>query len=123
MNNSTAYAIPGVEKKISTYRLSTLTEISETVCDKYNVTMAQLVVRTRKRKVVLPRQIGMALSKVKTKHTLDSIGFYWGGFDHATVLHSVKTVKNLLDTDRVFREETDGLFVGVNWPHFKNQLK
>lgn len=57
------------------------------------------VLFSRKQEVVMPRQVSMALSKKYTIHSLATIGEMHGGRDHATVLHSVKTVKNGLDTN------------------------
>ncbi|MFH2032063.1 MAG: helix-turn-helix domain-containing protein [Bacteroidota bacterium] len=65
--------------------------------------------KTRKREVVLPRQITHYFCKKLTKHTLDSIGNKVGGKDHATVLYSVNTVSNLIDTDKKFKKNIDCL--------------
>jgi hypothetical protein len=51
----------------------------------------------RKREYVTMRQISMTLSKDFTKLSLASIGTKHGHRDHATTLHAVRTVKNLLD--------------------------
>lgn len=52
----------------------------------------------KKEEIVMPRQVSMMLSKKYTKHSLAIIGEMHGGRDHATVLHAVKTVNNMLDT-------------------------
>lgn len=53
----------------------------------------------RKREFVSARQISMTLSmSCGKKMSLAIIGSHHGGRDHATVLHAIKTINNLLDT-------------------------
>jgi chromosomal replication initiator protein len=61
--------------------------------------------KTRKRDVVEARQVAMYLAKRNTKESLSAIGRNIGGKDHATVVHACKTVDNLLETNRDFREK------------------
>lgn len=68
-----------------------------------NVDIKFISKRTRKREVVLKRQQFHALMKHNSKLNLVKIGKISGGFDHATVLHSEKTINNLLDTDTSFK--------------------
>ncbi len=58
----------------------------------------------RKQEVVLPRQIAHYFSKNFTKHPLWKIGKFFGNKDHATVIHSSKTIQNYIDTDKTIRE-------------------
>ena len=44
------------------------------------------------------------LAKIFTKNSLKTIGEHFGGRDHTTVIHSCQTVKDLMDTDNLFRE-------------------
>lgn len=53
---------------------------------------------TRRRDLVIARQISMLLSKENTRQSLSYIGYHIGRKDHATVLHAIKTVKNLIET-------------------------
>ena len=64
--------------------------------------------KTRKREIVQARQITMYLAKAFTKNSLKTIGEHFGGRDHTTVIHSCQTVKDLMDTDTVFRENVTG---------------
>jgi chromosomal replication initiator protein len=78
--------------------------ISKVVCDYFNMPVESLQVKTRKREIVQARQIAMFFSKSLTKYSLASIGAQIGNKDHATVLHACKTVTNLKDTDKNFRQ-------------------
>ena len=52
----------------------------------------------------------MYFSKKMTKASLATIGLHCGNKDHATVLHACRTVNNLIETDKQFRnyvEEID----------------
>jgi len=53
--------------------------------------------------VVQARQLAMFFSKKHTKSSLAHIGKQCGNKDHATVLHAVKTINNLAETDKKFR--------------------
>ncbi len=78
--------------------------ISKVVCDYFNMPVDALQTKTRKREIVQARQIAMYFSKSLTKYSLASIGAQIGSKDHATVLHACKTVNNLKDTDKNFRQ-------------------
>jgi hypothetical protein len=60
---------------------------------------------TRKREIVECRQLCMYFAKKLTKKSLRTIGWYFGRKDHATVLHAVKTIDNLIETDREFYDK------------------
>ncbi|MEL6413198.1 MAG: helix-turn-helix domain-containing protein, partial [Bacteroidota bacterium] len=65
--------------------------------------------KSRKREVVLARQTAMYLSKKYTNHSLKSIGDYFGGRDHSTVIHALQTINDLLDTNPPFRRSLEDL--------------
>lgn len=83
--------------------------IQRIVCDYFNLTPEALQTKTRKREIVQARQIAMFFSKSLTKSSLATIGSKIGGKDHATVLHACKTVNNLLDTDKQFKNQLEEL--------------
>jgi chromosomal replication initiator protein len=83
--------------------------IQKIVCDYFEITPDQLHSKTRKREIVQARQIAMFFSKSLTKSSLASIGSQIGGKDHATVLHACKTVNNLIDTDKRFKQTVDNI--------------
>jgi chromosomal replication initiator protein len=82
----------------------TIDSIQKMVCDYFDVSYDKLLAKTRKREIVQARQITMYLAKAFTKNSLKTIGEHFGGRDHTTVIHSCQTVKDLMDTDSVFRE-------------------
>ncbi len=82
----------------------TIGTIQKMVCDYFDVPYDKLLQKTRKREVVQARQITMYLAKAFTKNSLKTIGEHFGGRDHTTVIHSCQTVKDLMDTDTLFKE-------------------
>lgn len=115
-------SIPGTlfvpkEKKIIADR----DEIFHTVCAVFAQQPAAVLEsgKCRKRDYVIVKQVTMTLFRLKTNLSLSAIGNYFQK-DHATALHSLKTVRNLRETDKEFRKQTDILFAGVQWPYVKN---
>lgn len=90
------YALPGIVR-----RQPKPEEIDRAVAREYGLAVADLSIKSRKREIVEPRQVGMYLNKKYTPLSLGNIGARYRK-DHATVLHAYKTVKNLKDTDRYF---------------------
>ncbi len=82
----------------------TIDAIQKMVCEFFAVPYDKLLQKTRKREIVQARQITMYLAKAFTKNSLKTIGEHFGGRDHTTVIHSCQTVKDLMDTDSLFRE-------------------
>ncbi len=82
----------------------TIDTIQKMVCEYFDVPYDKLLQKTRKREIVQARQITMYLAKSFTKNSLKTIGEHFGGRDHTTVIHSCQTVKDLMDTDSLFKE-------------------
>lgn len=85
----------------------TITYIINAVCEEMGTSQADFFTKSRKRNIVQARQLSMYFSKKYTKAPLITIGEQCGGKDHATVIHALKTVANLLDTDKQFRAIAD----------------
>ncbi len=83
--------------------------IQKVVADYFGLTIAAIQSKTRKREIVQARQLAMYFSKKFTKSSLTTIGHQLGKKDHATVLHACRTVNNLLDTDKEFRNSVQEL--------------
>jgi chromosomal replication initiator protein len=78
--------------------------IQKVVSDYFQLDTETLKSKTRKRHIVQARQLAMYFSKKFTKASLANIGSQIGDRDHATVLHAVKTVDNLVATDKQFKK-------------------
>ncbi len=78
--------------------------IQEMVAEHYELKVENLKGKTRKRSIVIARQLCMYLAKNMTNKSLKVIGDNFGGRDHSTVIYSCKAVSDLLDTDMVFKD-------------------
>ena len=67
--------------------------------------MKDLESADRSRKFARPRQIAMYLCKSLTRKSLPDIGAAFGGKNHATVIHAVKTVEKLIINDADFANQ------------------
>jgi chromosomal replication initiator protein len=77
--------------------------IQSLVCEYFEVPIEMLKSQTRKREIVQARQISMYLAKAHTKSSLKTIGSFFGGRDHSTVIYACQTVEDLIDTDKKFK--------------------
>lgn len=77
--------------------------IQKLVCEYFEVPVEMVKSKTRKREIVQARQISMYLAKSHTKTSLKSIGQFFGGRDHSTVIYACQTVEDLIDTDKKFK--------------------
>lgn len=83
--------------------------IQKTVAEYFHLKTEDLKDKTRKKEVVIARQLAMYFAKEYTNHSLKSIGYHFGGRDHSTVIHAVQTVNDMYDVDNRFRSSVDEL--------------
>lgn len=87
----------------------TLDFIQKIVAEHFDVSVDMLKEKTRKRIFVIARQISMYLAKELTNNSLKTIGDFFGGRDHSTVIHSCRTVQDLLETDPEIKDSVNEL--------------
>jgi chromosomal replication initiator protein len=78
--------------------------IIEVVTNYYTVKLTDLQSKRRHRSVAIPRQVCMFLCRRHTRYSLEEIGGYFGGRDHTTVMHAVKTIESRSETDPEFAQ-------------------
>ncbi|HSP86922.1 MAG TPA: chromosomal replication initiator protein DnaA [Ignavibacteriaceae bacterium] len=90
-----------IVKEIATDRKVNVTveNITKIVCTYLNVAENKIRDKTRKKEIVLARQLAMYFSKELTKSSLKSIGLQFGGRDHSTVIHSCNSVEESIVSD------------------------
>lgn len=88
-------------------------DILQVVMERFNLRLSDLQGKRRHRSIASARQICMYLTRQLTSHSLGEIGGYFGGRDHTTVLHAVRTIQDQrqIDTelDIALRQMTDQL--------------
>lgn len=77
------------EKKVK------IDNIQKVVADFYRIRVKDLTSNQRSRNIARPRQIAMSLARELTSHSLPEIGNFFGGRDHTTVMHAVKAITKL----------------------------
>lgn len=87
----------------------TLESIIDIVVDHYNVRLSDLQSKKRHKSVTEPRQVCMWLARKRTRFSLEEIGGYFGGRDHTTVMHSIKTVDTRVNEDDRFADQINHL--------------
>ncbi|AUO54922.1 chromosomal replication initiator protein DnaA [Ehrlichia canis] len=83
----------------------TLECIQKKVAEFFNIKMTDMYSTRRLRTLARPRQVAMYLSKKLTQKSLPEIGKSFGGRDHATVIHAVKQIEKLIETDDKLRDD------------------
>ncbi len=83
--------------------------IQKTVSEYFKIGFDDLKAKTRKKEIVIARQISMYFSKEYTNHSLKSIGYHFGGRDHSTVIHAVQCVNDMMDVDTHFKNSIENL--------------
>ncbi len=71
----------------------------------FEVPFEKVSKRSRQQEVVRVRQTCMALARRLTTASLKAVGAHFGGYDHTTVMHALKAIENLLDTDPAFQAQ------------------
>lgn len=79
--------------------------IQKSVCEYFNISVEDMKSKSRKKELVIPRQVGIYIAKNYTTLSLKTIGLYYGGRDHSTVIHSVESVEDMMVTDKKFRAQ------------------
>jgi len=80
-------------------RQITVENIQKTVADYFKLKVSDFFSKKRTRQIVRPRQVAMWLAKNLTSQSYPSIGDAFGGRDHTTVLHAVRTIEALRAKD------------------------
>lgn len=78
---------------IGSVRNVSLESIQKTVADYYKIKVAEFFSKKRTRAIARPRQVAMWLCREITSHSYPEIGDAFGGRDHTTVIHAVKTIE------------------------------
>ena len=86
-----------------------LDKIVEEVSNIYNISQEDIYGKSRKAEIVQARQLSIYLAQLHTQLSVSKIGLLIGNKNHATVLHSIKAIKNRLKTDKALKEQIDEL--------------
>ena len=88
-------------------RRISIDDIQKQVAAHFNIRLADMHSARRARSIARPRQVAMYLAKQLTSRSLPEIGRKFGGRDHTTVMHAVRKVEELRDSDASFAEDLE----------------
>jgi chromosomal replication initiation ATPase DnaA len=79
--------------------------IQQQVADYYGVTTKELLGRSRRTEVVIPRHTSIVLCETLLPHSMQFIAKNHGGRDHATGINAKKVVNDMQFTNHVYRSQ------------------
>jgi len=94
-----------VEELIADYSTATaprsvsVRDIAEYVAEQMECSIEDMLGPKRNQEIVWPRQVAIYLCRELTSNSLASIGEFFGGRDHSTILHGYNKVSELLEAD------------------------
>lgn len=80
-------------------------KITEVVADFYDISINELINRSRKKEVVKPRQVAMYLIREELKSSYPFIGAKLGGRDHTTAIYACEKIGKELENDDNLEQE------------------
>jgi len=90
-------------------RRITIDEIQRKSAEYFNIRLADMLSARRARAVARPRQVAMYLAKQLTSRSLPEIGRKFGGRDHTTVIHAVRRIEQLRESDSTLNGDVENL--------------
>lgn len=77
----------------------TIENIQRNVAEAFDIRMTDMTSKRRPNNIALPRMVAMYLSRKLTQKSLQEIGEAFGGRDHGTVIHAVRTIEERIGKD------------------------
>ncbi len=87
----------------------TIPDIMSKISEKFDLTVEDLISKSRHSKFVQPRFIAMYLSRKLTDLTTIEIGKEFGNRDHSTVLNAMNNVEKMMSDNEEFRESVEDI--------------
>jgi len=91
----------------------TPTQILETTASTFGFSVEDLCGPSRRRPLVIARQIGMYLFRDLTDYSFPAIAREFGGRDHTTVMHAVEKISSLMRERRQIFDQVNDLIVRI----------
>ena len=103
-------ALQGVQSRVNDKKIKRLTvqDIQSAVADKYNIKLNDLKGKSRKKDIVMPRQIAMYLCRELLSISLVSIANEFNR-DHTTIMHGYDKVELEMQESEILRQEIEDL--------------
>jgi len=112
--------IPVKEKDTNTYvkdNIPCAMRVIRVICNYFDVTVDELRGRSRKEEFAWPRHICFYLLCSHNAVKQARAGRFFGGRDHATANHSIKTVRNEYETNKAFKQTLIAIKSKIGYKH------
>ncbi len=96
---------------IETPRFITVETIQQVVADHFRLHLSELSEKKRTKRVAVPRQIAIYLTKEMAGLSLKKIGECFGGRDHSTVIHAIEKIQREREKDPELDKEIEALIL------------
>lgn len=96
---------------IETPRFITVETIQQVVADHFRLHLSELSEKKRTKRVAVPRQIAIYLTKEMAGLSLKKIGECFGGRDHSTVIHACEKIQREREKDPELNNEIEALIL------------
>lgn len=80
-------------------------DIMDAVSKHYNVSEKALIAQNRSKDISMARHVAVYLCKKMTDRSLTEIGFRMGRRTHATMLHSIAYIRDMMEEDAILRQQ------------------
>lgn len=80
-------------------------DVMDAVSKHYNVSEKAIIAQNRSRDISMARHVAVYLCKQMTDRSLTEIGYRMGRRTHATMLHSIAFVRDMMEHDAVLRQQ------------------
>ena len=104
-----AHQVRDLLSKRDSIILPKLRDIATLTARQFGLRLRDLRGKSRRRAVVVARDVAVYLCRQLTRDSLTRIGEYFGGRDHTTVLHACRKAEELLRADPATRHAIDQL--------------
>ncbi|MDO5564734.1 MAG: chromosomal replication initiator protein DnaA [Eubacteriales bacterium] len=99
------------EEDLNSNKMQKITQI---VADHFHLLFKDIISEKKGRNYSRPRQIAIYLINEKTEETLVSIGNFFGGRDHSTIIHSIRTINEQLKVDKELKNIVENIKKKIN---------
>jgi len=87
--------------------------ISYVVAEYFQISIEDILGKSRQKDIALARQIAMYLAKKYTRCSLKKIGTLIGGRDHSTVIHAINNISELIKTEMNIKKMVENINKGI----------
>jgi chromosomal replication initiator protein len=84
-------------------------QLIKTIGQMYNLSLEDLLGKSREKKISFPRQIIMFLMREELKMSYPAIGDELGGRDHTTAIHAHEKIAREIDNDNKLKQEIESI--------------